>query len=83
MNPEQAADAIAEVFGSSVFTGDFLTGPGIVIPLMLAGIGMATLASNLLRLPRWARVREGQMEHLAGRVGALLEEPPQAEESET
>ncbi len=78
-----AADAIAEVFGSSVFTGDFLTGPGIVLPLLLAGVGVAALASNLLGLPRWAREREGQMEYLASRVGALLGEPPQGEESET
>lgn len=77
------ADVIAEVFGSSIFTGDPLTGPGIVLPLMLAGIGVAALASNLLRLPRWAREREGQMEYLAGRVGALLGESPQEKGSET
>ena len=58
-------------------------GQVIVLPLMLAGTDIAALASNLLRLPRWARGREGQMEYLAGRVGALLGEPPQGEESET
>ena len=48
---------------------------------MLAGMGVYVLASNLLGLRRWAREREGQMEYLAGRVGALLEEPPRGEES--
>ena len=48
--------------------------------MWLVGLGGGALASNLLRLPRWAHEREGQMEYLAGRVGALLEEPPQGEE---
>jgi hypothetical protein len=48
-----------------------------------AGIGGAALASNALSLPRWAREREGQMEYIAGRVGALLGERPQGDESGT
>jgi len=31
------------------------------------------LAANLFRLPRWAHQREGPMEYLEGRVGALLQ----------
>lgn len=46
-------------------------------------IGGGALAPNLLRLPRWAREREGQMEDIAGQVRALIKEPPQGEESET
>jgi hypothetical protein len=46
-------------------------------------IGGGTLAPNVLRLPRWAREREGQMEDIAGRVRALIEEPPAGGESET
>ena len=43
---------------------------------MLIGMGGAgTLVSNMLRLPKWSREREGQMEYIAGRVGSLLAEP--------
>ena len=48
--------------------------------MWLVGLGGGALASNLLRLPRWAHEREGQMEYLAGRVGALLGETAQGEE---
>ncbi len=51
--------------------------------MLLVGMGGAALASNMLSLPGWAREREGQMEYIAGRVGALLEERPQGEESGT
>lgn len=50
-----------------------------LLMMILVGMGGGALASNILSLPRWAREREGQMEYLAGRVGALLEEPPQGE----
>jgi hypothetical protein len=51
--------------------------------MVLVGAGGGALASNLLSLPRWAREREGQMEYIAGRVGALLGEGSQEEESGT
>jgi hypothetical protein len=41
---------------------------------------VAALTSNGITLPRWAREREGQMEYLAGRVGALLAEPPEGDD---
>ena len=46
-------------------------------------IGGGALAPNVLRLPRWAREREGQMEDIAGQVRGLIKEPPQGEEPET
>ena len=52
-----------------------------VAMMMLVGAGGAALASNVLSLPRWARARKGQMEYIAGRVGALVGAPPQSEES--
>ena len=62
----------------------FLTaGPSPVrlelLMMILVGMGGWALATNIFRLPRWAREREGQMEYLAGRVGALLGEPSQGE----
>jgi hypothetical protein len=74
------ADAIAELLGRSVFTGDFLSGPGLIIPLTFVTICLAALITNLIALPRWAREREGQMEYLAQRVGKLFREPPDSEE---
>ncbi len=70
--------------GLIILTG-FLTGGGSPVRLeaammWLMGMGGGALAANLLRLPRWAHQREGQMEYLAGRVGALLAEPPRGEE---
>ena len=63
----------------------FLTGGSSPVKMeqammYLMGIGGEALAANLLRLPRWAHEREGQMEYLAGRAGAMLGEPPQGEE---
>ena len=48
----------------------------LVLPVLMAVLGSGVLASSALRLPRWAREREGQMEYIAGRVGALLDETP-------
>jgi len=50
-----------------------------LLMMILVGMGGAALATNIVSLPRWAREREGQMEYLAGRAGALLGEPPQGE----
>jgi hypothetical protein len=73
--------------GLILLTMFLTTGPSPVglelLMMLLVGLGGGALATNILSLPRWAREREGQMEYLAGRVGALLGEPPQGEESET
>jgi len=65
----------------TLFVLEDLGRAALVIPMLMAVIGGGALASNVLRLPRWAREREGQMECIAGRVAALLEERPQGEES--
>ena len=71
----------ALAMGLILLTMFLTTGPSPVrlefVMMLLVGIGGGALASNLLSLPRWAREREGQMEYLAGRVGALLGEPSQ------
>ena len=41
---------------------------------MMVAMGVAMVASGALRLPRWARTRERQMEDLAARVAAKKED---------
>ena len=50
--------------------------------MLIAMFGAGTLASNMLRLPRWGREREGQMEYIASRVGSLLAEPSPDEDQD-
>ena len=57
-----------------------LADPALLLPLMFAVIGAGALASNLLRLPGWAREREEQMEYIAGRVSELISAPPSGDE---
>ncbi len=67
----------------TLFVFEELGRAAIVLPLLMAGMGGGVLAANMLNLPRWAREREGQMEYIAGRVGALVGQRPQQEEPET
>jgi len=48
----------------------------LLFPAMFALAGGGAIASNFLRLPGWAAERERQMEHIASRARALLQEPP-------
>ena len=43
--------------------------------VLLLGIGGGALALNRFTLPRWARDREGQLEYIASRVLAAVEDP--------
>jgi len=58
------------------------TGAEFFIPVLFLLAGGGALASNFLRLPRWADERERQMEHIAGKARALLEAPIDVDESE-
>ena len=51
---------------------------GVVGPVVLGAMGVTALLSNMIRLPRWAREREAQMEHIAARTTALLGPGPTA-----
>ncbi|MGQ0647667.1 MAG: hypothetical protein ACT4P7_08840, partial [Gemmatimonadaceae bacterium] len=42
---------------------------------MFGGIAVTAFGANLLRLPRWARQRERQMEAIAQRAVKLLSNP--------
>jgi hypothetical protein len=67
---------LAAIAGSSLgFAALGVTGAladGLVGPLILGWVGMGTLAAALIPLPRWARTRREQMEHIARRAQALL-----------
>jgi len=55
------------------------TSPPVVEVSMLLSmaLGGGLLVSGLLSLPRWTRLREGQLEHVVSRIAALLQEPAQ------
>ncbi|MFV1987890.1 MAG: hypothetical protein ACC682_11465 [Gemmatimonadota bacterium] len=71
------------VFGLSLitlFVFEELGRAALVIPVLMAAAGGGVLVSNLLRLPRWARKREDQMERIAGSVVSLPGERPDRSE---
>jgi hypothetical protein len=47
----------------------------LVVLTMFGGIALAALGANVLRLPRWARERERQMEAIAEHAVKLLSNP--------
>jgi hypothetical protein len=47
----------------------------LVVLGMFGGMALAAFGANLLRLPRWAREREGQMEAIAEHAVKLLSNP--------
>ena len=53
----------------------------LVVLLVWPLMGALALAFNALRLPRWAREREEQMEHIATRARTLVSAAPQPEAS--
>ncbi|MGH7471258.1 MAG: hypothetical protein ACRENP_25190 [Longimicrobiales bacterium] len=48
----------------------------VFLPTMLGTGGVVAFVANRLRLPRWARQREQQMEYIAGRVGSIVNTKP-------
>ncbi|GMR12854.1 MAG: hypothetical protein BMS9Abin29_1048 [Gemmatimonadota bacterium] len=48
----------------------------LVLPVIFGAGGVTTVVSNLLRLPRWARQRQDQMEYIATRAQALIGSEP-------
>ena len=62
-----------------------LTGSGNDLGLLasfgvLGAIGIGTVATTALKLPRWARTRQAQMEELGMRVREMALKPPPASE---
>lgn len=66
--------------GMAALMGAVVTAAGkpekvLAIVAMFGGISLASFAANLVRLPRWARERERQMQTLAEHAVKLLSEP--------
>jgi hypothetical protein len=47
----------------------------LAVMIMFGGMALAAFATNLLRSPRWARDRQGQIEATAEQVVRLLSKP--------
>ncbi len=66
--------------GMVLLVASLLTGgpaDNLFAPVVFGAMGAAAFVSNLIRLPRWARQREEQMEYIAARARALIgSEPP-------
>ena len=71
-----AAGLIGEV--TAVLTG-VAHDVGLVVSFgVLTAIGLGTVATTALRLPRWAGTRKAQMEELGAQVSAMALKPPSA-----
>jgi hypothetical protein len=75
------AAALNALGAAGVATGAFallasvMTG-GVFVPLMIGASGAAAFLVNGLRLPRWARQRERQMEFIAAKIETIMAVDP-------
>jgi hypothetical protein len=60
------------LLATSTLLGALGGGGSLSAAVVLGGMGIGALVYNALRLPRWASLREQQMEYIAGRARALL-----------
>jgi hypothetical protein len=60
----------------AVVTASGKPGKALVIVGMFGGIALAAFGANLIRLPRWARERQRQMEAIAEHTVKLLSSSP-------
>ena len=64
----------AAVFGVLSATGVMTANAGVPPTVLLGLMGAGTLASLVLRLPRWARMRSRQMEFIARQLAAAVQD---------
>jgi hypothetical protein len=67
--------ASAGIFASLAFWGvptTFADAALYLAPIILGGGGIGALVSNRSRLPRWARLRAEQMDHIATRIRSIM-----------
>jgi hypothetical protein len=62
-------------FGIGAITGGIAD--VMPMPVVMSWAGIAALAGNAVRLPRWARTREQQMAHIAAKAAAIMKTEPQ------
>lgn len=61
----------AIAFGALLMSGGLQE--AVFVPWMISASGVAAVLANVLRLPRWAKQREEQMNHVAAKVGTIME----------
>jgi hypothetical protein len=63
----------AIVFGALLMSGGIQE--AVFVPWMISASGVAAVFANAIRLPRWRRQREEQMNHIAAIVTAIMDRP--------
>jgi hypothetical protein len=74
--------AFGIIFAVVMFVAQMLIpnfGDDMYLPLLFSSMGFFALATNAVRLPRWASQREDQMEYIVARAQTLLAEPARPE----
>jgi hypothetical protein len=66
----------AIAFATMIFPGADMS---MVAPSLIGAAGVAAILSNLVRLPRWARTREQQMDYIAAKVLSIVQTTPPEE----
>ena len=56
----------------------FIDGSTLLPPIVFGGAGITALAANAARLPRWAKRRQQQMQHVASVLRQILARPGNA-----
>jgi hypothetical protein len=72
-----ALGATGLIAGATVAASMLLAGEvqgALVVPAIFGTAGMGAFLANMLRLPRWARQRDRQMQHIAARAHDII--PP-------
>jgi hypothetical protein len=76
-NGVNALGVLGIVASAATWTSHFVINDptALAAPILFGAGGMAAFLTNWLRLPAWARQRESQMNQIAARVRAMLEQP--------
>jgi hypothetical protein len=72
LNMFSAAAGGMSVLATAIVAADGKPAKALVVLAMFGGMALVSFGANLLRLPRWARERERQMEAIAEHTVKLL-----------
>jgi len=67
----------AIAFGALLMSGSLQE--AVFVPWMISASGVAAVFANMVRLPRWRKQRQEQMNHVAATVGAIMGREPTSE----